>query len=136
VQQREYAQKEVERLLNEARERAADLAGAKDVAEKAAAQNEKLFESEQVRRRSAEALARSARQLSSLSTQEKLPQQILEQLQKILHFDRAVLIIENDDGVPGIRSHFGFPKGAPISGLHMEIGGADFYETVARKGKH
>ena len=50
VQQREQAQKEVERLLNEARERAVELARARDVAEKAAAQNAKLFESEQARR--------------------------------------------------------------------------------------
>ena len=76
VDQREQAQKEVERLLNEARERALELARAKDVAEKAASQNAQLFESEQVRRRGAEALARSSRQLSSLTTVEKLPQQV------------------------------------------------------------
>jgi hypothetical protein len=68
VQQREQAQMEVERLLNDARERAVELARARDVAEKAAAQNAKLFESEQARRRGAEALARSSRQLSSLTT--------------------------------------------------------------------
>jgi hypothetical protein len=60
VQQRERAQKEVERLLNEARERAVELARAKDAAEIAAAQNAGLFQSEQARRRGAEALARSS----------------------------------------------------------------------------
>jgi primosomal protein N'' len=73
VQQREQAQKEVERLLSEARERAVELARARDVAEKAAAQNAKLFESEQARRRGAEALARSSRQLSSLTTLKNSP---------------------------------------------------------------
>ncbi len=134
VQQREHAQQEVERLLSEARERAVELARARDVAEKAAAQNAKLFESEQARRRGAEALARSARQLSSLVTAEKLPLQILEQLQQVLPCDRAVLFMEDVNGIPGIRAHWGFPKDAPISDLRMKIGNADFYETVARKG--
>src|SRR5690606_19585209 len=62
VEQREQAQKEVERLLLEARDRAAELVRARDVAEKTAAQNARLFEAEQERRRGAEALARSARQ--------------------------------------------------------------------------
>ncbi|HRQ24322.1 MAG TPA: hypothetical protein PLF42_12915, partial [Anaerolineales bacterium] len=62
AQQREQAQREVERLLTEARERAVELERARQTAEKAAAQNAKLFEAEQERRRGAEALARSSRQ--------------------------------------------------------------------------
>src|SRR5258706_8541730 len=135
VQQRERAQKEVERLLSEARERAVELARARDVAEKAAAQNAKLFESEQARRRGAEALARSSRLLSSLTTVEKLPLQILEQLQQVLPFDRAVLFMEDINGVPDIRSHLGFPKAAPIIDLRLKIADTDFYETVARRGE-
>ena len=68
VQQREQAQKEIERLLKDARERAEELARARDVAEKAAAQNAKLFESEQARRQAVEVLARSSRQLSCYRT--------------------------------------------------------------------
>lgn len=135
VQQREHAQTEVERLLNEARERAVELARARDVAEKAAMQHEKLFEAEQSRRRGAEALARSSRQLSSLTTVKKLPQQILEQLQHILPHDRGFLFLEDVNGTAGIRAHHGLPDGVDISGLHLRIGGRSLYSAVARKGE-
>jgi hypothetical protein len=49
-----------------------NLDRARAAAEKAAAQNAKLFEAEQERRRGAEALARSSRQLSSL-TSDRIP---------------------------------------------------------------
>ncbi|MEK6754050.1 MAG: substrate-binding domain-containing protein [Chloroflexota bacterium] len=135
VQQREQAQREVERLLGEARERAVELARARDVAEKAAAQNAKLFESEHDRRRAAEALARSSRQLSSLTTIEKLPQQILEQLKQVLPFDRAILFMEDVNGVPGIRSHYGMPKNIEHEEFRLKTGEMDFYKTVVRKGE-
>ena len=135
VQQREQAQKEVERLLNEARDRAVELARARDVAEKAAAQNAKLFESEQERRRGAEALARSSRQLSSLTTVEKLPQQILEQLQQVLPYDRGILFMEDVNSIPRIRAHQGLPASANISEFRLKINNVDFYKTVARKGE-
>ncbi len=135
VQQREQAQKEVERLLSEARERAVELARAKDVAEKAAAQNAKLFESEQARRRGAEALARSSRQLSSLTTVEKLPQQILEQLQHVLPYDRGILFMEDVNGIPRIRSHQGLPANADVSNFQMKIEGRDFYTAIAQRGE-
>jgi len=135
VQQREQAQMEVERLLNEARERAVELARARDVAEKAASQNAKLFESEQSRRRGAEALARSARQLSSLTTVKKLPQQILEQLQHVLPYDRGILFMEDVNGAPRIRAHQGLPADVNVSEFYLQISGRDFYETVVRKGE-
>ncbi|MBK8418196.1 MAG: substrate-binding domain-containing protein [Anaerolineales bacterium] len=135
VQQREQAKKEVERLLNEARERAVELARARDAAEKAAAKNEKLYESEQARRRGAEALARSSRQLSSLTTIEKLPQQILEQLQAVLPYDRGLLFIEDVNNRPQIHAHHGFEVDADLSGFFLKVNQLDFYKTVARKGE-
>ncbi|MBL0346871.1 substrate-binding domain-containing protein [Candidatus Villigracilis affinis] len=135
VQQREQAQQEVERLLSEARERAVELARARDAAEKAASQNAKLFESEQIRRRGAEALARSSRQLSSLTTIEKLPHQILEQLQQVLPYDRGILLMEDVNGVPRIRSHQGLPADQDVSDFNIQLDGKDFYKTIARKGE-
>lgn len=135
VRQREQAQKEVERLLGEARERAVELARARDAAEKVAAQNAKLFASEQERRRSAEALARSSRQLSSLTTVEKLPQQILQQLREVLPYDRAVLFMEDVNGVPQIRAHQGMPANTPVEEFELKVGSADFYRMVSRKGE-
>ncbi len=135
VQQREQAQMEVERLLSEARERAVELAKARDLAEKAAAQNAKLFESEQARRRAAEALTRSWRHLSSLNTVEKLPQQILEHLQQVLPFDRSFLFIEDVNGRPRITAQSGLSGDEPRSELKLKLRGSDFYQTVARKGE-
>ncbi len=135
VQQREQAQKEVERLFAEARERAVELARARDVAEKAAAQNAKLFETEKDRRRGAEALARSSRQLSSLTTVGQLPQQILEQLQQVVPYDRGVLFTEDVNNIPQVRSQIGLPADANISEFILRINGADFYKTVSRKGE-
>lgn len=105
------------------------------MAEKTASQNAKLFESEQSRRHGAEALARSSRQLSSLTTIKKLPQQILEQLQQVLPYDRGILFIEDVNGVPRIRSHQGLPAEANVSEFYLQINGMDFYKTVARKGE-
>ncbi len=135
VQQREQAQKEIERLLAEARDRAVELARARDEAEKAARQNAKLFESEQARRHAVEALARSSRTLSSLTTVDKLPQQILEHLQKIMPFDCGVLFVEDVNGEARIRSHLGMPANADVSQFALNVNGSDFYKTVARKGE-
>ncbi len=135
VQQREQAQSEVERLLNEARERAVELARARDVAERAAAQNAKMYEAEQARRHGAEALARSARQLSSLTTVKKLPQQILEQLQQVLPYDRGILFMEDVNGSPVVRAHQGFPENADISEFHLRVNGRSFYNAIARRGE-
>lgn len=135
VQQRELAQKEVERLLGDARDRAVELARARDEAEKSALQNAKLYENEQARRHAVEGLARSSRQLSSLTTVDKLPQQILEHLQQILPYDSGVLFIEDVNGEPRIRSHLGLPESANVSEFQLKINGTDFYETVARKGE-
>ena len=135
VQQREHVKKEVERLLGEARERAVELARARDVAEKAAAQNAKLFESEQNRRRAAEALARSSRHLSSLTTIEKIPQQILEQLKQVLPYDRAILFMEDVNGQPHIRAHYGMPDNVNLEEFQLKTGDLDFYEAVVQKGE-
>jgi len=135
AQQRKQAQQEVERLLGEARERAVDLARARDEAEKAAAQNAMLFESEKERRRGAEALARSSRQLSSLTTVDKLPGQIINQLQQVLPIDRALLLIEDVNGVPQVRAHHGMPADVNLDEFNIRLNGADFYESVVRKGE-
>lgn len=136
VQQREQAQMEVERLLDEARERATELAVAKDMAEKAAIEKEKLYDSEQSRRQAAEALAKASRQLSSLETVEKVPEQILEQLRQILYFDRGVLYLEDVNEIPNVTAHYGMPKSAPVKELrfvvHKNNKDNDMYDSVTR----
>ena len=136
VQQREQAQTEVERLLDESRERAAELAIAKEAAEKVAQENEKLFESEQARRQMTETLARASRQLSSLEKVEKVPQQILEQLKTVLPFDRGIVFLEDVNGIPGVAAHDGLPDSAPVDTLRYVVKGdkqnKDMYDAVAR----
>ena len=136
VQQREQAQMEVERLLDEAREHATELAIAKDFAEKAAAETKKLYASEQTRRQAAEALSRAARQLSSLEKIEKVPEQILEQLQYILPIDRGILFLEDVNEIPSVVAHHGLPKSASVEDLHFIVHNDDqeshMYDAVAR----
>ncbi|MCB9112085.1 MAG: substrate-binding domain-containing protein [Anaerolineales bacterium] len=135
VNQREQAQREVERLLSEARERAEELSRARDVAEKTASENALLYSSEQQRRQGAEALARSLRQLSSLKTVEQLPDQILEQLNQMLPYERGVLYMEDVNGEPQIQAHRGMPQGADVSVFKLNFKGSNLYTTVSRKGE-
>ena len=107
VEQREQAQKEVERL----------------------------FTAEQERRRGAEALSRSSRQLSSLNNIEKLPEQILEQLHQVLPYERGVVFIEDVNGIPVPHAQRGLPANANLNEFNLKIKGQDFYKTVVRKGE-
>lgn len=136
AQQREQARMEVERLLDAAHERAAELAIAKEFAEQAAKEKEKLFEAEQVRRQAAEALTRASRRLSSLEMIEKVPQQILDQLLTVIPFDRGVVILEDVNGIPQIAARHGFPESTPVDGLFYTVQAddekRDMYAAVAR----
>lgn len=104
-------------------------------AEKTASENALLYASEQERRRGAEALARSLRQLSSLKTVEQLPAQILEQLNQTLPYDRGILYMEDVNGEPVIQAHFGMPPGADMSTFRLAIKEQNLYTAVSRKGE-
>ncbi|HEX9331115.1 MAG TPA: GAF domain-containing sensor histidine kinase, partial [Anaerolineales bacterium] len=133
VQQKEQAQKEVERLLGEARERATELALAKEFAERTAAENAKLYSSEQTRRRAAEVLTKTARQLSSLGTVSEVPQQIVAQLSQVVPNDHCALFLEDVNGIPRLFAHTGFPEDAPIENLAYTIRNTNVYYIVARQ---
>ena len=135
VQQKEQAQQEVERLLAEARERAAELAVAKEWAEKTAAENAKLYSSEQSRREAAERLARSSRQLSTLSTVDEVPQQILAQLSQVVQNDRCALFLEDVNGIPRLHAHQGFPEDAPMEDLKYSVRDTNIYHNIAKQAE-
>lgn len=135
VQQKEQAQREVERLLEEARERAVELAIAKEFAERTAAENAKLYSSEQTRRQAAEALTKSARQLSSLGTVTNVPQQIVTQLPLLIPNDRCALFLEDVNGIPRLFAHAGFPANAPIENLAYTIQDTNVYHLIARQSE-
>ncbi|NWF64197.1 MAG: substrate-binding domain-containing protein [Chloroflexi bacterium] len=104
-------------------------------AEKNARENALLFASEQTRRRGAEALARSMRQLSSLKNVETLPEQILEQLSQILAYERGVLYVEDVNGNPVIQAHVGMPAAADMDSFRLGFKGSHIYTIVSRKGE-
>jgi signal transduction histidine kinase len=135
VQQKGQAQKEVERLLGEARERTTELAIAKEFAERTAAENAKLYSSEQTRRQVAEALTKSARQLSSLGTVTDVPEQILRQLSLLIPHDRSAIFREDIDGIPRLVAHAGFPTDAPVEALSYRLRGTNVYHLIAKQAE-
>ncbi|MCI0608977.1 MAG: substrate-binding domain-containing protein [Anaerolineae bacterium] len=137
VQQREQAQHEVERLLEEARDRAAELAVAKEWAEKTAAENAKLYSSEQTRREAAEGLAKSSRLLSTLATVGEVPQQIVMQLSEVVKNERSALFLEDVNGVPRLLGHQGLPvaRDAPAKELNYKVNGTNIYHIIAQQSE-
>lgn len=133
VQQKEQVQKEVERLLDEARERATELAIAKEFAERTATENAKLYSGEQTRRQAAEALTKSARQLSSLGTVEDVPQQIVAQLRQVIPNDHCALFMEDINGIPRLFAHAGFPEDAPMEKLAYSIRDTNVYHMIVSR---
>ena len=135
VQQKEQAQQEVERLLSEAHERTMELALAKEFAERTAAENAKLYSSEQTRRQAAESLTRSARQLSSLGSVTEVPQQILKQLALLIPNHCSAIFREDIDGIPRLVAHAGFPEDAPVASLAYRLRGANVYHLIKKQSE-
>ncbi len=135
VQQKEQAQSEVQRLLNEARDRTTELAIAKEFAERTAAENAKLYSSEQTRRQIAEALTKSVRQLSSLGAVTDVPQQIITQLSMLIPHDRSAIFREDINGTPRLVAHAGFPMDAPVETLSYTLRGTNVYHFIAKQSE-
>src|SRR5688572_3758964 len=135
VQQREQAQQEVERLLSEARDRAVELAIAKEFAERTAAENAKLYSSEQARRQAAEALTKSSRQLSSLGIVAEVPQQIVAQLSQVVPSDHSTLFLEDINGIPRLLAHHGLPEDVPLAKLKYTMNGTNIYNIIAKQSE-
>lgn len=132
VQQKEQAQQQVEKLLKEAHERAAELSVAIEWADRTAAENAKLYSSEQARRRAAEALTRALRQISSLGKVTDVPAQVVEQLSNVLPHERSALFLEGVNGVE-LAAHHGFPPDAPIHELNYNINGTNILHFLAKQ---
>ena len=135
VQQKEQAQSEVQRLLNEARDRTTELAIAKEFAERTAAENAKLYSSEQTRRQIAEALTKSVRQLSSLGAVTDVPQQIITQLSMLIPHDRSAIFREDINGTPRLVAHAGFPMDAPVETLSYTLRGTNVFHFIAKQSE-
>jgi signal transduction histidine kinase/DNA-binding LacI/PurR family transcriptional regulator len=134
AQQREQAQQQVERLLKEAHDRAAELSVAKEWADRTAAENAKLYSSEQARRRSAEALTNALQEISSLGKVAEVPGQIVKELANVVPHERSALFLDDVNGVR-LAAHRGFPPGAPIEELNYNINGTSILHFIARQSK-
>lgn len=134
AQQREQAQQQVERLLQEAHDRAAELSVAKEWADKTAAENAKLYSSEQARRRSAEALTNALQEISSLGKVAEVPEQIIKELANVMPHDRSALFLDDVNGVR-LAAQRGYPPGAPIEELNYNINGTSVLHFVAKQKK-
>jgi signal transduction histidine kinase len=122
----------VERLLKESKDRATELSIAKEWSEQTAAENAKLYSSEQARRRGAEALTKAMRQISSLGKVDEVPAQIVEQLTNVVPHDRCALFLEGVNGLQ-LAAHHGFPAGAPIEELNYNINGTSILHFVTKQ---
>ena len=134
VQQREQAQQQVEKLLKEAHERTAEVSVAKEWADKTAAENAKLYSSEQARRRSAEALTNALQEISSLAKVDEAPALIIQELANIIPHERSALFLDDVNGVR-LAAHRGYPPDAPIEELNYNINGTSVLHFVAKQKK-
>jgi signal transduction histidine kinase/DNA-binding LacI/PurR family transcriptional regulator len=120
VEQREFAQQEVERLLDEAKSRANEL--------------DRLYQLEQERRKDAEALSKAARALSTSLKMDEVPQQILIQLANVLPYERGSLMMETL-GTVNILAQHGFPQDPRVQELRVPIERGGVYDKIARSGE-
>ncbi len=120
VEQREHAQHEVERLLDEAKSRANEL--------------DRLYQVETERRKNAEALSKAARSLSTLLKMDEVPQQILKQLANVLPYERGSLMMQTLGSVNILAQH-GFPEDPRVQELRVPIERGGVYDQIARSGE-
>jgi signal transduction histidine kinase len=80
-------------------------------------------------------LTKASRQLSSLSTEDEVPQQIVEQLTQIIPVNRCALFIEDVNGVPRLRGHIGLPQYVPVEDLSYEIREKNIYHSIAKQSE-
>lgn len=133
VEQRTAAQKEVERLLEESKQREVELASAKEMADSVALENAMLYTSEQQRRHGAEALANAARSISTLIKLDEVPKQILTQLQDVIPYERGSFMIEERGTVTVLAQH-GFPDDPRVAELSVPITRGGVYDQIASSG--
>jgi signal transduction histidine kinase len=81
-------------------------------------------------------LAKSSRQLSSLSTVEEVPQQVVDQLSLVVKNDRCALFLEDVNGIPQLAAYRGFPENVPIEHLKYTVRGTNIYHAVAKQAEH
>ncbi len=132
AEQREEARREVERLLEEAKQTTVELAISKEFADQTALENAHLYQSEQRNRQNAEGLARASRNLSTLLKMGEVHKQILEELHHILPFSRGALFLEEIGGYTTMLAHLGFPDDERVEDLRVQATKGGVYDQIAQ----
>lgn len=120
VTQREQARQEIERLLDETKQHAAE--------------NAQLYQAEQERRHMAEALVQIGRQLSSILKLDEVPRQILQHLDQVIPYERGALFLE-EVGVLRLMAHHGFPEDERVRTLAVDISKGGVYQQIKKTGE-
>ena len=111
VQQKEQAQKEVERLLTEAHERAAELASRKRMGRKNCCRKcEIIFQRAVTSSGSGSVGKILAAAFVHLATVKKSHNRSWHNYRKLIKNDRCALFLEDVNGIPRLFAHPGFPE--------------------------
>jgi len=98
-----------------------------------ALRNAQLYQSEQQRRRLAEALERAGRALASNLDLREMPGRVLEQLAAVVPYDRSQLLLRQDEELL-LMAWRGFPAGWQGEG-GIAIAGHDVYRRIVEEGR-
>ncbi len=100
-----------------------------------ALRNAQLYQSEQQRRRLAEALEQAGRALTSNLDLREMPARVLEQLAALVPHDRSQLLLRQDEELL-IKAWRGFPAGWQGGEAHsVAIAGHDVYRRIVEEGR-
>jgi signal transduction histidine kinase len=122
LEQRMFTQHDVNLLMSLAAQAAAAIEGAH------------LYQAEQERRQVAEKLVQAGRQLTSTLQLREVPNHILEQLNVVVPFERASLILQEGDSLRIVAQH-GFPDRERTRQLTIPIREGDVYQQVVAAGQ-
>ena len=122
INQRMFTQHDVDLLMSLAAQAAAAMEGAR------------LYQAEQERRQVAETLVQAGRKLTSTLQLREVPGHILEQLNMVVPFERASLILQEEDRLR-IVAQRGFPDRERARQLSISIRDGDVYQQVVAAGR-
>jgi signal transduction histidine kinase len=122
LEQRMFTQHDVNLLMSLAAQAAAAIEGAH------------LYQAEQERRQVAEKLVQAGRQLTSTLQLREVPSHILEQLKVVVPFERASLILQEDESLRIVAQN-GFPDRERTRRLTISIREGDVYQQVVAAGR-
>lgn len=96
--------------------------------------NARRYGAEQNRRRLAESLEQSGRELSSSLDLHEMSERVLQVLAPVVSYERGSVILQNNDSMRIVAQH-GFPDDARAKALVIPIRPGDVYEQIVASGR-